>query len=200
MTLIVEDGTIVANANTFVNVTDVTAYATLQGNAAWAAAGVTAQEAAIIRAAAYLRNESRFLWRGSRVSPDQRMPWPRQGASEYRGPALPNNYISWRLKDAQCDLALREAASPGVLQPDLARGGKVRSEKVDVLETTYADDAPGEALLVSAMGLLAPLLLTTQSAVPVPYQATPTDPAPFQTPDAFQNGNSNDINDITSLS
>jgi hypothetical protein len=192
-----EDGSIVAGANSFVDVAYVTSWAALRGRSEWDASASTALlEGAVLRAADYLKNEARYVYRGSRRSVTQTMPWPREGATEYRGPTLANNYISWRLKDAQAALAVREFAVPFSLQPDLVRGGATKNEKVDVIDVTYQDNAPVETLIQEVQGLLLPLLLLTTSATPVPYQASPVDPTPFVS-GTFDDPSSSSINNLT---
>lgn len=156
----VEDGTIVANANSFVEVGEVTAYAVNLGDPfGWVGTPPADLAAATIKGGQYVCNEMRYKYRGVRVSYAQTMVFPREGASEYRGPAIPNNVIPWRLKAAQCEAAMRSLATD--LQATLERGGKVKSENVaGAVTTTYADDAPGEDLITVIQGILQPLLLT----------------------------------------
>lgn len=160
MAVIVETGAIVTGANSFCDSAYVDAYAAARGRTEWLAASPQSQrDQAVIQGGDYLKNEARYPYRGTRVSYLQTMPFPRTGASEYRGPTLPSNYVSWRLMDANAELAIRAFASPGSLQPDLERGGAVKREKVDSLETEYFDKAPVETTIRAVAGILAPLLM-----------------------------------------
>lgn len=158
MTIVVEDGTGLATANALVAAATVTAYATSVGNTAWAAATTAAQEAAIVRATNYLRDETLWAWRGQKKTYAQRMPWPRTGAQEQRGPAVPDDVVPWRVTDACCAAALLELSSPGSLQPKLARGGQVVSESIGPISTSYAAGAPARDTITQVAGILAPLL------------------------------------------
>jgi hypothetical protein len=179
MAIIVEDGTLPTGANSYQTAANVTTFAAARNLTGWAALSSTQQEAALHEAMLYLNNERRYTYRGTRRTATQRNAWPRDDASEYRGPELDNDYISWRLQDAQCLLAIRAGASPGSLQPDLARGGAVQTETVDVISTTYFEGASPETLMSEVDGLLAPLCLTPGTTLPVPYQATPDDAVEF---------------------
>lgn len=184
VTVIVEDGTLVANANSFVTSADVSAYCDARGYAfgdddtdpddlkRWT-----------IRAGDYLKNTQRFLYTGALITPTQTMPWPRTGANMYRGPAIPENVVPQCEKDAQCELAYRAAQAN--LQPDLARGGKVKREKVDVIETEWFESAPAETVITAVMGILAPVLLSGQVYTD-PYVTSPIAHEPWR-PNEFGN-------------
>ena len=169
MALVVEDGSGKANANAFVAADAVSDYATAIGNTAWGAAAPAEQEAAIVRATLYLRNEQRYPYRGTKRSYGQRLPWPRSGAVERRGLPVPEDAIPPAILDACCELAIRELESPGSLQPDAARGGAVASESVGPISTSYAPDAPTETVIRVVAGLLAPLLRCEADELPVPF-------------------------------
>jgi len=185
MTVIVEDGSGVPGANSFVTGATVAAYA-LARNRVFSTVDPTLSDAAVLEAADYLKNEMRYVYRGTRISYTQTMPYPRTGASEYRGPAIPSNVVPWRCCDAQCELAIRAFAVPGTLQADLDHGGKITSEKVDVLETAYRADADIELLLMTVRGLLNPLLLNAGFLPAQPYQGAVVDPRDFRH-DSFSN-------------
>lgn len=179
VTLRKEDGTGVARANTFVAVSDVDDYAADRGLASWTDFTGTEEEkkAALVRAGDYLKNETRFVYRGTKKTSAQGLPWPRTGASEYRGPSIPDTEIPWRLQDAQCELAIRALVGQD-LQPDLERGGQVQTSTVDVITTTWFEGASAETTITAVLGLLAPLLRTKVTDIAAFY-ATPEDRSPF---------------------
>lgn len=182
MTLTVEDGTGVAGADTYVDVAYVSAFATARN---LTFTGTTAaQEAAIRAGLSYVDHQGRFPFRGSKTSATARTEWPRTGASEFYGPAIPETYVPWRVQDAQA-LAAILVLGGTVLQAKLDRGGKIASKKMDVLSVTYAADAPAEAVYPEIVGLLSPLLRTT-GIEPMPYLAQTEDTYPYQT-DIFDN-------------
>jgi hypothetical protein len=154
MSLTVEDGTIKAGAESYISASDATTFHSNRGNTAWTGTDAV-KEAALRRAATYLDGHYRRRWKGQKVKPTtQAMEWPRVGVKLVDGDILyydvtPSFYdselmgflaidaIPQRLKDAQCELALR------ALSGDLAADGEsnIIREKVDVLETEYSPNA-----------------------------------------------------------
>jgi hypothetical protein len=161
MAITVEDGTIVTGAESYVSAATATTYHTNRGNTAWTGADAV-KEAALRRAATYLDGRYRLRWKGARVYPlTQAMEWPRAGVETEDGQALDITTIPQRLKDAQCELALRALSGP--LADDL--NASVRREKVDVLETEYAPGAkPGQIEYQIVDQLLSDLLKPSGSS------------------------------------
>ena len=194
----VETGNLVADANSFVTRADVATYCDNRGYT-WPGAATNAdQDRAVVRAGDYLRNETRFQYRGALRSATQTMPWPREGASFHRGPAIPNTVVPQCVKDAQCELAYRTLSGTD-LQPDATRGGAVKRRKTDVIETEYFEHAPTETTIRAVLGILAPVLLTEGAVYPEPYQSMPTVKTPYQ-PGEFDNPPSAYNSDPTSES
>ena len=172
MALIIETGLIVAGAESYASVTDADTYHTNNGNTAWGTASNTAKEAALRKACRYLDGKYRSRWKGRRVLPVvQVLEWPRGGVEAPSGAGssgsyyydtgftgnvfYPSNSIPQRLKDAQCELALR--ALDGDLASDATIG--VKREKVDVLETEYFQGAvPGQTAFVGVEQLISDYL------------------------------------------
>lgn len=129
-TLIIEDGSIVAGANSFVTALDVFNHAALIGQSdAWAAQAAVVQEQAIIRAMQTLRRyEERF--RGWRVSASQTLPWPRYGAlvNAYE---LASNVVPEAIKEATAELAIRELTARATMPDEIvsADGAIVESSR-----------------------------------------------------------------------
>lgn len=129
MTIIVEDGTGKADAETYVSVSVADAYHTAMGNTAWTGTDA-AKEVALRRAAQYIDNRYRF--RGERKTATQALEWPRV-----------NYELSWRvegwpvkaLADATCEAALR--ALSATLQTDVA-GDQITEETVGPITVKYA--------------------------------------------------------------
>jgi hypothetical protein len=79
MTLIVEDGTLVANADSFVTVAEFKTFAASRGVTASAEADDDQVEVALRKAAQYMQQKFRLMWRGSMVEATQSLSWPRRG-------------------------------------------------------------------------------------------------------------------------
>jgi len=156
MTLIVEDGTVVANSNTYVTVAEFISYAENQGNTAAAEADEEQIEPALIKAAQYMEQKWRLMWAGSRVDAVQSMDWPRRGVPvpDFFDPFynnvnvpiafqdtyfIPENEVPAEAKEAQNLLALATfsggSLSSTPLQPNYGR--KTKREKAGSLEVEY---------------------------------------------------------------
>ena len=160
MTLTVEDGTIIANANSYVSVADADTFFTDMGETKWTvtATAVSPQqkEAALIQAAQYLQQKYRMRWKGSRVDAFQSLDWPRRGVDVpdffdpfYRQVNVPlafidtlylgEDYIPVEVQQAQMWLALEVMDATGqatvTLQPKYGR--KTKREKAGPLEVEY---------------------------------------------------------------
>lgn len=136
MTLIVEDGTGRGDANGYVDLAYAEDYHALRDNAAWAAASAAAREAAIVRATDHLDRSYRF--RGEKLTEGQALAWPRGGVEDAAGRAVTG--VPPAIRRGCAELALRALAED--LDPDQPRGGRVQSETVGPISTTYFPGAP----------------------------------------------------------
>ena len=162
MALIVEDGTIVAGAESYATVAQANAYHTARGNSAWELLDdVDAKEPALRKATAYMVQMYRARWKGFRVSAAQPLDWPRMNVVLDDGPyaygystVLAINVVPQEVRDACAEFALR--ASVADLAPDLERAAQV--ETVGPISVTY-DPASAESVRYRALdALLAPYL------------------------------------------
>jgi len=139
MALVVEDGTVVAGANSYVSQADATAYHADRNNTDWAALTSTQKDAALIKATQYVDNTFRRKWIGSLYDLNQPLCWPRTyysqqetlilSASAQVIPAVPK-----QLKDAVCEAALLSLSTD--LFTPIQRG--VSSERVGEIAITYS--------------------------------------------------------------
>jgi len=122
MALIVEDGTGVPYADSYVSLTDATAYCTALGHSAWAGAIPADQESALRRATQYL--DTRYRYAGKRITTTQALEWPR----------TTRQWPVRSIRDACCELAVR--ALDGELYTD-AGDAPVTRETVGPITTEY---------------------------------------------------------------
>jgi hypothetical protein len=162
VTLIIEDGTIVANANSYVTLAEATAYHESMGNDTWVTSPDEEADVAIIRGTAYVDRRYAGKWPGVKTGErDQSLQWPREGGYDKEGWEIEDNEIPKELKQAVYEAALRELVNPGSLSPDVVQTDRVLREKVDVLEVQYADvsDPAGTVPIITAIDeILAPIL------------------------------------------
>jgi hypothetical protein len=151
MSLITEDGTGLANAESYASVADATAYHAARGNAAWAAASLGNQEIALRQATDYL--ERRYVYRGTRKTIVQALLWPRVGVYvDYINLTWPVT----KLTQATCELALRALSGPLVNDQTAPN---VKREKIGPLETEYfGNSMNGQTFFTTVDDLLAPLI------------------------------------------
>ena len=160
MSLIVEDGSVVAGAESYLSLADADSYHTDRDNTKWT--GVDAEkEAALRKATDHLRQAYRLRWKGMPVSAVQDLDWPRSGVivedwAEDLGEELGTDVVPQEVKSVTAELALR--ALDGSLAPDLPRGGRIKSEKVDVIAVSYETGAPTGTRYPAVERTLAPLL------------------------------------------
>lgn len=160
MSLVIEDGSIVAGADTYASVAEARAYATKRGLIISATDSVVEQ--LLVKACDFLQSlEDRY--KGARVDDTQALAWPRQEVYVYNGTVLlDKDSIPQVLKDAQCQLAYD--ASKTDLQPT-GEGRQVIMKQVDVIVTQWSDTKSStvQPVFNKAMAILAPLLRTTSS-------------------------------------
>lgn len=132
--IIVEDGSIVAGANSYVSIADARIYAANRG--VQLPANDDDVAAMLIKATDYLEAQG-CRFKGRKVDCDQPLQWPRKGVYLCCDP-YPSDRIPKDLIAAQVKLAM--AASEGiVLQPNYSAADMVIEETVDVITTKYAD-------------------------------------------------------------
>lgn len=140
MSLIVEDGSGLATAESFLSVADCTTYNDAHlAVAAWGSASTDAKERALRNATQYLEATYSSRWLGIRSTAVQALSWPRYEA-ELDGRILSSTALPTRLKDATAELAIKAVSE--TLMPDQANPGTILSESVSVgplsTSTTYS--------------------------------------------------------------
>ena len=162
--LIVEDGSIVADANSYIAYDYALSYHALRGNSAWAAASDADQQYAIIRATQAVDSIYKGKWKGEPTEyGTQELEWPRSGVT-VGSTSIDDDVIPAAIKKAVCEAALRELASPGSMTPDLDRGGEIKRVKADVVEVEYMDGANSTTTFTAIDGLLADLVTGTSAS------------------------------------
>ena len=142
MPLVVEDGTMPEGANAYCGLDFAASWLADRGHSDWPSddGSVPARTAALIKAADYL-NGLRWYGRKAAAPVPRVMAWPRVGARDSGGDSIPENVVPYAVRAANAMLA--RLVFTGVdLQPVLERGGKIQSESVGSLSTSYFSDAP----------------------------------------------------------
>ncbi len=162
MSLIVEDGTAPAGANSYVTVEDADEYHSARGNASWTQTSTSPDQgkaAALVRATTAIDAKYRGRWPGYRTNGrNQELEWPRTAAYDSEANPIGGTEIPEEVKDATCEAALRELATAGSMMPDLGRTiSRVAAGSVDI---TYASNAKEAATFQLIDGILSPILVS----------------------------------------
>lgn len=135
MALIVEDGTGLSNAESYISVADANAYHTARANDAWSELETLEKEQHLRRATDYMLAVYRERWKGYRTKDSQALDWPRESIYiDARIDALANNLIPSEVKRACAELALRSITES--LAPDIERA--TTEETVGPITVKYA--------------------------------------------------------------
>lgn len=123
-------------------------YGTDQGFTAWLAtygyvlpAGSPTPAVLRARGSAYLDGTYEALWTGERVDGVmQELGWPRLGAVINCATPIPSDVIPPAIVGAAYRAAWLDAQTPGILSGSVSAGGRVKRQKVDVIEREFFDD------------------------------------------------------------
>lgn len=159
MSLIVEDGTGLATAESYISVADAGTYHSNRGNTAWAAlSSDTVREQYLRKATDYMMAMYRNSWQGWRVDDEQALDWPRYGCV-VDGISVDDDIVPTPIKNACAELALKVAS--GDLYADQTRG--TISETVGPISVTYDVNTPQRVRYSFVEAIIAPFLSATGS-------------------------------------
>lgn len=135
MTLVVEDGTGLDTAESYISATDADTYHANRGNTTWAALSDPDKEVALRKATEYLDARYGARWKGARTVSSQALGWPRQYARhdedcEY----YPSDALPIPLVRAAAEAALLSLTETFFAAEDPSAVVISTSEKVDVIE------------------------------------------------------------------
>lgn len=152
MPLVIEDGSIVANANTYIDVAYLQTYASDRGKVISSDNDVL--EASIIKANDYLESK-RDSFKGYKVSETQSLQFPRYNVY------VDNILLSYEsipdiLKKAQAELAI-EAQSGENLLPTTKANSFIKKEAIGPIETQYSENLGTSRIMHAVEAVLLPL-------------------------------------------
>lgn len=153
MSIVVEDGSGVANAESYISVAGADTRLAALGMTNWADLTTTEKEQALRRATSFIEGAYRDRWKGTRLLRAQSLSWPRYGVV-VDGFPVESTVVPVDVANATAELAFRAAA--GDLNADQTRG--IVREKVGPLETEYDRYAPQATQYRSIDAMLAPYL------------------------------------------
>jgi hypothetical protein len=160
--MIVEDGSIVPDANSYVDLAYADAYFTTRRVADWATLTDDEKEGALINATDFVEITYGSNFKGEQVRPyEQALAFPRVGVWIAPNVELPSDEIPKRLKDAVCDLAFKVSQGTELIQD---QDRVVIKEKIAVIETTYQEYSDPATRFVKSARMLSALLKTVNGA------------------------------------
>lgn len=163
MTLIVEDGTGVAGAESYISAAAAATYHANYGNTAWASLDPTVQEISLRLAAQYMTSIFRDRWAGVRRFSSQGLDWPRYDVPMKDAPAgygsypafWPIDQVPLIVAQANAEYGLRSATA-GPLLPDLDQ--QIVLERIGPITTQYDINSPQARRYPALEAMLAPVL------------------------------------------
>ena len=139
MAIIVEDGTVIASAESYITLAAADTYFTAHDDpTAWTGLTDALKESALKYATRQL--DGGYTWTGSLEDLTQVLAWPRSGAYDNESRSIDLATIPQAVKDAQCELALFHADNP--INTAHARGGKVLLQRAGPVAIEYEQGAP----------------------------------------------------------
>lgn len=161
MALIIEDGTGKSDATAFATVIEADRYLSARDFKNWPVTTsdvepdehIVQKEAALIRATDYMNT---LDWRGGKAQWDQSLCWPRAGITVDDN-TIPDNIVPIQVKNACIELAAVFFGGDNPLAP-VERGGRIASETVASISTSYFDDAPSGTSYPAVFGIIAQFL------------------------------------------
>lgn len=144
VSLIVEDGSGIADAESYASAASADSYFSRRGNVAWGGLTTAAKEAALRLATDYMGATYGRLWRSCRRTDEQALDWPRVG---WAGVPMP-------VMRACCELAFRASGGPLIID----EGPQVASEEVGPIAVAYAEAARQNVRYAHVWALLGPFL------------------------------------------
>ncbi len=167
MALVVEDGTGLANAESYISEADADTYITehlRDGNTyrtAWVAASSANKEIALRQATDWLDITFAQSWQGQRVNETQALAWPRYGVVDYDGFAIDSDVVPVSIQEACAEMAARGVGEDLFADISSPSGAvKRKRSKVGPLETEteYAGSAEQAKAYTKAAQMIAELL------------------------------------------
>lgn len=157
--LIVEDGSIVPDANSFVDEIAIVAYFKNRGIDL---PSETDEELDAVATLSFVAMDYLAIqrWKGFPVDPNQDTPWPRRDLGS--NPPFPDNQVPASVKEAQLSLIMI-AYNGNELIPYLSGAGVILKDKIGPIETQYSEkygvSDDGLPILPGVTALLEPWVL-----------------------------------------
>ena len=146
MAFVVEDGTGLSTANSFVSVEEADAYFEDRDPdheiyADWWDLTTEAKQAALVRGTQGLCTYLLGRWRGKKKSSTQALPWPRTDVEDEEGLEVSDEVVPVPVRQATCEVGFIEITQRYV-QREVTRDDMIQTETTGPITTTYFKGAP----------------------------------------------------------
>jgi hypothetical protein len=137
MAFVVEDGTGLTNANSFISLAYANTYFTDKGVSSWSGTDAS-KEAALVRASSYLTTA--YLWKGSKINErSQALAFPRSGVYDLEGYEVAQDAVPIEIQISTAELALLELLTPSTLNPAVKLSERVSREQIGQISVDYVN-------------------------------------------------------------
>ncbi len=166
MALVVETGAGLEDAESYISVAQLDAYAASRG---WDLSDKSEGEKEIALRAATQWIDSWKRFKAMRLNAAQALEFPRTGLADWSGYDVVG--VPKRVKDATAELAYRSATGI-VLAPDHGRDTFVTKEQVGPLSVSYSDNAPQSTVFSLVERLIGQYTREVDPTPPTPFSGT----------------------------
>jgi hypothetical protein len=147
--LVVEDGTGLPGADSYIAVADLRTYCANLNYAIDASVEDAFLETRLRAATNWI--DTAFRYKGTKVTATQSLEFPRANLLDWSSMAVTG--VPLRVAKACAELAYKAIADVELFQ-DLERGGLIQHEQIGPISTTYDPNAPAQKVYQQAMGFL----------------------------------------------
>jgi hypothetical protein len=141
VTIVVEDGTNVTGANSYISLADAKTYFNNRGDQTFDALTPDKMGACLVRGASAMDYWLNGRWRGRRANQIQALDWPRIGMIDSDGYCVPKNTIPQKLKNAQCEIAKIESSTP-FIQTQVSNQNTLKLQAIGPIKSEFMDTSP----------------------------------------------------------
>jgi hypothetical protein len=160
MSLIVEDGTGIEDADSYMSVAEADTYHTAHSQSTdWSDATEAVKEKSLRLATQYLDTVYHTRWKATRTHEAQALDWPRALVDDRDGYAIDSDEIPQKLKDAEAELALLAITETNGLSPNVDTPGDIKKTSVKVGPITESIEYAGSASQYKKFSLVDRLLV-----------------------------------------
>jgi len=153
MAIIVETGSGVPNANSYVTLSYCDTYFETKGYTTWVNGDDDLKECAIINACDYMET---LMWKGQKALSTYVLSWPRRGVYDADGYPIYSDTIPLQVQKAQCELALRFFQNKAPLADVSSGDSYIIKEVVGPIEISYSSSHPPNVQFPEVEALLRP--------------------------------------------